>query len=143
MTDGISDWLDIVILVLVMGAGIVTGFMPLAQEWNRPIMSVVEDKTMVLTSNLFDASSVQTGKDVLGILIVADQFMTSPRALKINDSPVLVIDETWVANRDSNIRQLYDIAGTVKLGAMLNWKVISITYVEDVTPYWHFKLEEV
>ena len=143
MTNDLTDWFDIVILILVMSAGMLT-VVPLTHEWNTPILSVYEDKTVVDANNLFDSSNTLYGKDILSMLMVADQQMGKPAAIKINESPIINIDSAWCGNRDAEIEDVLSRLGVIGLRDKLSWTVTSVNFVDTgLESYWHYTLEEV
>lgn len=85
-----------------------------------------------------------TGYDVLLSLLNTDTMTPYPRAIKINDSPVLKLDASFLTNQIPSVAIVYNTGGQYQLGNMLEWKVVSHEYVYDDgdTPYIHFILED-
>jgi len=143
MTTTSSYWFDVALLVVIIAA--VMFNLPIFFEaMNKPIAASLEDKTAVVAGGSVERiKTVKTGKDLVSMLVIVDENTPYPRAIKINESPVIIIDASWVANKQSNLSSMFSASGDVKLSTMLDWKVESVTFVDDSTnDYWHYVLKE-
>lgn len=128
---GISHWLDLVMLfvVLMYAVIVVSIFLTVCYE---PIATYRVDKSTIVTEESIEVDPPEkTGKDVLMALVVADDLASFPRAVRINDTPVIRLTSEWVINRNANVANIYAPTGAYKLGAMLDWKVTDVRYVYD------------
>lgn len=131
------------IFIIVLSATLTSLFLYTASE---PIIIQGTDKTYV------DALGVQEwethekyGRDILFSLINTDIMSPYPRAIKINDTPVIKIDNLFLTTKMRNVAMIYSSTGEYKLSTMLDWKVTSEKYVYDDGDfaYIHYTLEEV
>lgn len=143
MGKGIDYWFDLLLAVVMMALTVIN--MPvLATEWVRPLSSGIVDKTTIETDySLYVEDKIKTGADLLMMMVVADEYTQYPRSIKINETPIIDLDDTWIANKSINISKIYNINGSYKLGGMLEYEITSTTFVENSNdPYWHFGLED-
>lgn len=128
---GIERWLDLILLIIVLGFGVIV-LNVCAVEYSNPLSTKVEDKTVVKTEEeLLIDDSIKTGKDLLMSLVVVDEFVSYPRAIKINDTPVIQFTDSWIVSKNQNIAQIYSATGEYRLGLMLDWKIESVRYVYE------------
>lgn len=126
-----EKWLDLAILIVALVFGITMAGICL-RVYSKPIATNRVDKSTVQSSETITVDAdIKTGKDLLMSLVVADGLMPYPRAIRINDTPVIRMTDDWVVNKSREIARLYSASGSVKLATMLEWKVASVSYVDD------------
>lgn len=145
MQNEIEDWFDLVVLIVLLVCSVAVN-LPLVNEWNYPISSEMKDKSVVTTSDLSDTRGIETGQDVLDMLLAMDLYVPYPRAIRIGNSQVIKLDVAWVAYRDREVQRIISEPGYVELGDKLDKKVLAVNYVFDDPdadgPYWHYVLED-
>jgi hypothetical protein len=152
MSEHFEDYFEAIFVLLIVGAAtsLILMLVMLTQE---PIISPSEDKSMVAVNGaLDDFGEGLTGHDLLLMLMNVDSMTPYPRAVKINDTPVIVIDEKYVASKMGNLADIYREDGDYKLKTLLDKRVVSQEYVYDDTtnldsenniiPYIHYVLED-
>lgn len=128
---GIERWLDLILLIIVLGFGVIVLNICVV-EYSSPLSTKAEDKTIVKTEEeLLIDDSIKTGRDLLMSLVVIDEFISYPRAIKINDTPVIQFTDSWIVSKNQNIAQIYSTTGEYQLGLMLDWKIESVQYVYE------------
>lgn len=140
--SGISKWLDFVLLIVIIAASVV--ILPVVfQEYSTPILQSIEDKTALDVKNaLYVGNEEKTGADLLMSLVVVDEYTPYPRAIRINNTPIIVLDKSWVSSKYRNISIIYSTSGAYKLGNMLDWEITSVSYVpNNGSPYIQYILE--
>lgn len=128
----IEKWLDLVVLIVALVFGITMAGICL-RVYSEPIATDKVDKSTVqsVESITVDAD-IKTGKDLLMSLVVADGLMPYPRAIRINDTPVIRMTDDWVVNKSREIARIYNANGDIRLATMLDWSIASVSYVDDV-----------
>jgi hypothetical protein len=153
MSEHFEDYFEAIFVLLIVGAAtsLILMLVMLTQE---PIINPSEDKSMVAVNGaLDDFGEGLTGHDLLLMLMNVDSMTPYPRAVKINDTPVIVIDEKYVASKMGNLAVIYNSGGSYKLSTLLDKQVVSQEYVyDDVSdtngdgepdsPYIHYVLED-
>lgn len=127
----IEKWTDLVVLILVLLVGTtMTGIC--LRVYSEPIASRYEDKSTVQSFEaiMVDAD-IKTGKDLLMGLVIVDALMPYPRAISINDSPVIRMTDEWVVNKNRHVAEIYKVGGDYGLGGMLDWEVDEVVFVHD------------
>lgn len=128
---GIERWIDLCFLLVGMCFAVIV-LNICTVEFSKSLSTITEDKTVVKTQEeLLVDDSLKTGKDLLMSLVIADEFITYPRAIKINDSPVIQLTDNWLMVKNQNIAQIYSTTGAYKLGAMLEWNVVNVQYIYE------------
>lgn len=140
---GIAKWLDFMLLVLVLAAGI-TMLPTFFLECSTPIISYHEDKTAKdINSGLSVGEVEKTGADLFLSLVVVDEYCPFPRSIRINDTPVIDITKDWLSQKYSNLQKIYRSDGDYRMSDMLDWTVTSVEYVENGDdPYIQYRLED-
>lgn len=138
---GIQKFYDVIILVLVaIGC---TLLLPLyfTVMFTNPI-SYTEDKTALDVQNsLYMYEDIKTGKDLMMSLVVVDDNVAFPRSIRINNTPIIDLNNAWIINKYTNIVKVYETGGQWKLGNMLNWKIQEVKYeYNSGDPYLHYIL---
>lgn len=145
MTEVVEKYIELacIIFLFVLSAFLTANLLWVASD---PIINLGEDKTFQ------ESAGVQTwdyhhiyGKDILLMLLNTDEMTPYPRAIKINDTPVIKLDNAFMATKMRNVSAIYSSSGNWKLSSMLNWEVISSDYVYEGAdaPYIHYVLEAV
>jgi len=137
----IEKWLDLVMLIVSLVFGITMAGICL-YVYSEPIASNRVDKSTVQSEEAITVDAdIKTGKDLLMSLVVADGLMPYPRAIRINDTPVIRMTDDWVVNKSREIAKVYSANGDVRLATMLDWRIASVSYVDDVNGgYLHYVL---
>lgn len=128
---GIEKWIDLVVLILALLVGTTMSGICL-RVYSEPIASRYENKSTVQSFEaiMVDAD-VKTGKDLLMGLVITDSLMPYPRAIRINDTPVIRMTDDWVINKNRHVAEIYSPVGLYKLGNMLDWEVVEVIFVHD------------
>lgn len=122
---------DIVMLVIFMAFAI-TILAFYTDSLSKSIDFGVENKSTVETKvSLGVGDNTKTGKDLLMSLALTDDFVMYPRAIRINDTPVIELTDEWILNRASQVAKIYDVSGSYKLANMLDYSIESVMYVES------------
>lgn len=111
-----------------------------------PIMPIMGDKTFIESTGVQELYEADVyGYDILLMLLNTDPMSPYPKGIKINNSPVLRIDNSFIAYKMKNVAVVYSPVGDYKLSLMLKYKVTNIDYVYKGidSPYIHFTLKEV
>ena len=142
MRDAIGWWVDLAIGVVLMAMCMIN-LGGLTTEWNTPIADAIEDKTMQ-KGNLssYVNEDIKTGRDLLMMLQVADEYTPYPKSIRINDTPIIDFTADWYTQKTAHINLVYSATGEYRLSTLLDKKVLSIEYVENNgDPYWHYITE--
>lgn len=126
-----AKWLDLVLLVimLIFGMGVLNIVITMCSE---PIAVAEEDKTvMVSEEGAYIDIDLGTGRTVLMELVVVDELAPYPKAIRINDAPVIRFTDEWLVGKSRNIVDIYKAGGQWSLVSMLDWKIESIEFVYD------------
>lgn len=139
--DTVLEYVELGVLVIMMVYGALNAGM-LAKEAATPIVADYDDKTAMPAQGAINTDEyVFTGADLMYTVILADNNIPYPRAVKVNDAPVIRMDDEFVANKERNVGGIYSSTGLYKLGTMLDWHVVDIKYVSDTNgDYWHYIL---
>ena len=111
-----------------------------------PIIIQGNDKTFIESTGVQQLYKSNTyGYDILLMLMNVDEMAPYPKAIKINDTPVIKINNEFIAYKMRNVSFIYSSTGTYKLSNMLHYKVISeeFVYSGPDAPYIHYILQEV
>lgn len=145
MIDVLEKYIEIAVSVfLYVSAAVLTvGVLIFAQD---PIVTQGSDKTFVESTGvqqLYEADIY--GKDILLMLLNTDSMSPYPKAIKINDTPVIQLNNAFIAYKMRNVSAIYSASGEYKLSKMLDWKVTNKKYVYEGVgaPYIHYTLKEV
>lgn len=144
MNSGISYYLDLAVLVISMAFAMLT--LPnLTAAWQTPIITQIEDKTALDSEqSVYTEPTLKTGYDLLMSLVVADNLVPYPKSIRINDTPVIDLDNSWMMHKNENIGIIYSDSGSWKLSTMLHYKITKVEFVQNGgDPYWQYILEEV
>lgn len=109
--------------------------------FTNPI-SYTEDKTALDVQNsLYMYEDIKTGKDLMMSLVVVDDNVAFPRSIRINNTPIIDLNNAWIINKYTNIVKVYETGGQWKLGNMLDWKIQEVKYeYNSGDPYLHYIL---
>lgn len=135
--------IGISIFVFILSATFTGNLLWFARE---PIIVQGSDKTFIESTGVQEHyDSELFGYDILLMLMNVDDMTPYPRAIRINDGPIIKIDNSYVAYKMKNVALIYDAEGDYKLSLMLNYKVTTQEYIYDIpgTPYIQYTLEEV
>lgn len=145
MTDIVEKYFELVISIFMYIAAAALAILVVASTY-EPIIVQGQDKTFISSDGLqeFDSRDLY-GRDILLMLLNADSSIPEPKAIRINGSPVIKIDNNFFAQKISNISSIYSSTGDYKLSTMLDWKVESVEYIYSGTdaPYIRYNLKEV
>lgn len=127
MQSVIHEWLSLAILVIFMGISAFAAT-PLINETSTPIVKDYQDKTTISASGsiIMDGLKGQTGADIMMSLANTDVNTPYPRAIRINGSRVIKLDNTFQTNLVNELAYVYSHDG---LKNMLDWKIIDIIFV--------------
>lgn len=140
----VIEWLQLAVLVLVLGMGSFN-VSALFREASTPIIRDYQDKTALdAKGSLMVEGAIKTGADLMFALINSDLNLPYPRSIKINSSPIIDLNNEFIANLDTNLALIYSSAGEYKLSTMLDYKVTKVEYIwDDINgDYWHYTLSQ-
>lgn len=145
MTEVLEKYIEIAasIFIYVTAAVLTLGLLIVARE---PIIKQGSDKTLVESTGVQQYyESELYGYDLLLMLLNLDSMSPYPKAIKINDTPVINLNNAFLAYKMRNVASIYSATGDYKLSKMLNYKVTDKKYVYEGAdaPYIHYTLEEV
>lgn len=129
------------ILVAALSCVMVLRLMYVASE---PIIIYGEDKTFIESTGQQERYPAELyGSDILEMLINTDQMNPYPKAIRINNAPVIKLDNAFVTNKMKVVASIYAANGQYRLSTMLDYKVTDSYFVYDdgPTPYIQLKLE--
>lgn len=146
MNDVLDSLFEVIIYIIVciIAAASTLSFVAATRQ---PVLLNVEDKTMIESiGTQYRYEAEVYGRDLLLMLLNTDAMSPFPKGIKINDSPVIRIDNEFISHKMENIGVIYSSSGAYKLSAMLDYIVKSTTYVyksPDIpnSPYIHYVLE--
>lgn len=145
MTEVLSKYLEVAVSIFIyVTASILT--LALLITAREPIIEQGSDKTLVESTGVQKHyESELYGYDLLLMLLNLDSMSPYPKAIKINDTPVINLNNAFLAYKMRNVAAIYSETGDYKLSKMLNYKVTSKKYVYEGAdaPYMHYTLEEV
>lgn len=144
MIDVVLDYVELCfsIFLYVIAA---TFTCALLLNTHTPIQVLGTDKTFIESTGVQEYNEFQLkGSDLLLVLLNVDPMSPYPKAIKINDTPVIKITNDFIAYKMRNISDIYNKNGEYKLSEMLDYVVTSKEYVYsgDGAPYIHYTLEE-
>ena len=131
---GMSTWWDFVVLAvsLVIGISCLGAVTRTIAEAELPRY---EDKSYF---NANDAIQVyqypRDGRDIMALLMVADEYTPYPGRIRVNDTPIITLDKNWVAYRNKNINVYYSSSGVYKFQDLLDKKILSVEFVHGTDP---------
>ena len=144
MDEVVSTYLEMAVSIFIYVACTAMTLSLLAFAQN-PIITLGSDKTLVESAGVQqEYKAVIYGRDLLLSLLNTDVMSPPPKSIKINDTPVIKLDNSFLANKVGNVSTIYSNTGVYKLSSMLNWTVTSTEYVYTGpgAPYIHIILEE-
>lgn len=145
MIDIVERYLEIAIsiFIYVSSALLTLTLLMFAQD---PIITQGSDKTFIESTGVqvWDEHELY-GEDILLMLLNLDSMSPYPKAIRLNDSPVIKLDNQFLVYKITNVGNIYTESGEYKLSTMLDWKVTSKEFVYSGTdaPYIQYILEEV
>lgn len=131
-------------IVLVAVAATIT--VVLVSQCATPIVELTDDKSMVPSTGVQEwEEHTLYGRDLLLMLINLDLMSPYPKAIRINDTDVLRIDNSFIMYKMRNVATIYASSGPYKLSTMLDWEITNIDYVYsgEGAPYIQYTLEDV
>lgn len=94
-----------VIIFLVFGLSTASTLFYITKE---PIAVTYEDKTAKTVQDaLVVGKPVYTGRDLLSVIMVMDEFVPYPRKIRINDGPVILLDNAFITNIERKVLDVY------------------------------------
>lgn len=145
MVEIVDKYIEIAITIFiyVTSATLTIALLVIA---NNPIIEQSSDKTFIESTGvqeIYDADSY--GYDILILLLNADSMAPYPKAIKINNTPVIKLTNEFIAHKMGNVSNIYSIGGDYKLSTILDHKIVSEEYVYKGidAPYIHYVLKEV
>lgn len=135
-----SLWYEMIMLMVMLICG-ATSLTSAVVMLNKPIISYTSEKTAL---DSFDIENIEAteryGRDLLATLVNTDENAPYPNAIQIDDSPILVIDNTFHTRKFSVIAQVYDSTGQYKLSTKLDKEVKAMRFEvvagKDVMHYY-------
>lgn len=127
MRAGVA-WFETIILgiMLCLGAACMSSFILVM---NSDIISYTEEKTALDTDDIIsEPAADRYGKDLLAALVNTDEFAPYPNAIRIDGSPVLKLDNTFVVMKFVNLAEVYSATGQYKLSTKLNKKIQAVRF---------------
>lgn len=145
MTDVLERYIELAVSIfLYVSASVLTlGLLIFARD---PIVEQGSDKTFIESTGVQELYEEELyGSDILLMLLNTDSMTPYPKAIRINDTPVIKLDNAFLAYKMKNIGAIYSSYGEYKLHDMLDWSVTKREYVYEGSdaPYIKFTLEEV
>lgn len=149
---GTRGWLDLIPLVAVMVAGIAT-YSILLMYVSDGIITYTEDKTAIDAQYVMSFDNAEkSGDDLLMSLIVTDSLCPFPKSIRIvsdksvnaaDGSDIVDLNNTFVAYSPATVIEVYRDSGMQKLGQLLDYEIVSTTYVpNNGDPYIEYRLED-
>lgn len=127
MRAGVA-WLETIVLgiMLCLGAACMSTFIVIM---NTSMVSYTNEKTAIDTEDIIsEPAADRYGKDLLASLVNTDEFAPYPNAIRIDGSPVLKLDNTFVVMKFVNLAEVYSSTGPYKLSTKLNNKVQAVRF---------------
>ena len=121
-------WFETIILgvMLCLGAACMTSFIFIMQ---RPMISYIKDKSVEFTDDVIsEPTADRYGKDLLAALVNTDEFAPYPNAIRIDGSPILKLDSTFIVMKFVNLGEVYSSSGQYKLSTKLNNKIQAVRF---------------
>lgn len=149
----IEPWVGVIMWCLIIGLS-TTLMRPLFTETDTAITANYEDKTQLTSRGGVDKPQVQladgtfidgtkfTMADLVLSLFNMDRMNPYPKAIKVNDTPVVRFTNSWMVDLNNNVSSLCSSGGSHKFGAILDKQIVKVTFVHDDNgDYWHFITE--
>lgn len=93
------------------------------------MVSYTNEKTAIDTEDIIsEPAADRYGKDLLASLVNTDEFAPYPNAIRIDGSPVLKLDNTFVVMKFVNLAEVYSSTGPYKLSTKLNNKIQAVRF---------------
>lgn len=135
-----SIWYEMIMLMVMLICG-ATSLTSVVVLLNQPIISYTSEKTAL---DSFDIENVEEtkryGRDLLASLVNTDENAPYPNAIKIDNSPILAIDNTFHTKKFSVIAGVYDSSGQYGLANKLNKPIKAMRFEviggKDVMHYY-------
>lgn len=127
MRAGVA-WLETIVLgiMLCLGAACMSTFIVIM---NTSMVSYTNEKTAIDTEDIISKPAADRyGKDLLASLVNTDEFAPYPNAIRIDGSPVLKLDNTFVVMKFVNLAEVYSSTGPYKLSTKLNNKIQAVRF---------------
>lgn len=138
-----KEWLDLAVLVVMMGVATIILF-PLMVELKTPVIADYSDKTALdATGSIMMEGEIKTGADLFLAISNTDLNIPYPRSIRINNTPIIDLNNAFIAKLSENLALIYTDSGDYKLKSMLNYKITSISFVHDDVngDYWQYTLQ--
>lgn len=145
MSEIIEKYIEIAVSIFlyIVSASLTLTVLVFARE---PIILQGSDKTFIESAGIQQLYENETyGYDILMMLMNVDDMAPYPKAIKINNTPVIKLSNEFIAYKMRNVSLIYANSGEYKLSDMLHYKVVSEEFVYNGpdAPYIHYTLEEV
>lgn len=135
-----SIWYEMIMLMVMLICG-ATSLTSVVVLLNQPIISYTSEKTAL---DSFDIENVEAteryGRDLLASLVNTDENAPYPNAIQIDNSPILVIDNTFHTKKFSVIAEVYNATGQYKISTKLDKKIKAMRFEvvagKDVMHYY-------
>ena len=126
------------VVMLLSGATSLTSVVVML---DKPVISYTSEKTAL---DSFDIEHVEGyeryGRDLLAALVNTDENAPYPNAIKIDNSPILLIDNTFHTRKFSVIAEVYDGSGQYQLSNKLDLPIKAMRFEviggKDVMHYY-------
>lgn len=121
-------WFEAIILgvVLCLGAACMGSFILIL---STDIISYTEEKSALDTDDaVSEPQADRYGRDLLASLVNTDEFAPYPNAIRIDGSPVLKLDNTFVVMKFVNLAEVYSSSGPYKLSTKLDKKIQAVLF---------------
>lgn len=138
----ITLWYELIFLVF-MALAAATGVTSVLYCCNSEIVSYTEDKTALDSVDIENLEAYpRYGRDLLASLINTDENAPYPNAIKIDDSPILKIDNTFHTKKFGVIGNVYYSGGDYKLSTKLNKPIKAVKFeVVNGTDVFHYYID--
>lgn len=145
MSEIIEKYLEMAvsIFIYVTCAALTSTLLIFAKD---PIIVQGSDKTFVESTGVQGSyESAIYGRDLLLMLLNTDIMSPYPKAIKINNSPVIKLDTSFTDSKMVKVSEIYSDSGSYKLSTMLDYKVTSKEFISNQpdSPYIQYVLKEV
>ena len=135
-----SIWYEMIMLMVMLLCG-ATSLTSVVVMLNKPIITYTNEKTAL---DSFDIENIEAypryGRDLLAALVNTDENAPYPNAIKIDDSPILLIDNTFHTRKFSVIAEVYDSGGPYQLSNKLDLPIKAMKFEviggKDVMHYY-------
>lgn len=130
--NAMSMWFDMIVLAVALMFSI-SSLSAVAYFSADTKIPEYEDKTFTSANGTIETySNIKNGRDLMAMLIVADEYTAYPGRIRVNSTPIIKLDKNWVSHKNQNINIYYGASGAYKFSTLLDKTITKCEFVHTV-----------